>query len=915
MSEVDPVILEIRAEMGRYKAELKNTTALATASFARQERDVLRLEKQIRASSANISSTLRGLTGVFAGALSVQQVKVAIDSYTRFTNQLRVAGLEGEKLERTQQQLFEVAQRYGVELEVLGNLYGGVAQTSKDLGASQTQILALTAATSQALKITGVSAAQAGGAILGLTQSLASGVVRAEEFNQINEGGLRPLLAVVAANEKFGGSVAKLRNAVVAGKVTSQEFFQAILKGAGTLEGQAAKATLTLSGAMTKLANAFSVYIGQAAEANGATAAVAGGLELLATNLDTVADAIAVIAAVLLGRYVAGAIAASAATGVVSTALFAMQARAIGAATTMEALALTGAAAGRALLAAFGGPVGIAVTALALGIGYLATRNEEAAQAARVNAQAQQILGDSTKKASDAVEKLASAHGKARQEALKAAKAEYENTKQKLASAQASLMLASAEYARLRTDIQAGRGPGASAAYGAPGYAAGAVRTGTDQAAEKKVLEAVQAGESAVIQLMGSLERLRGAIAAPESAIPSVPDGKKKKGRHGRSAAEIQAEVDDKIRQFGEQELRARLDIATDIDKRAELQGEIYEREYQNQIAEIQANKEYSAAQKALLRAAIQRLHGRDGKGALTSDSPEGISINREVERQRRAQDERDLQMRREALEADADLVEGRAARLEIERRILDLAQQEEISRLEASIAAGEIADAEKARALLARKQSAGRENLLRQYETPLDRYRRSFNDPSDQVEEAVVSRLEQVDDAISDAITKRLGVKDPLIASLLDILIQQVLMKPIADALAGARGAGGGGVGGFLGSVVGSIFGRASGGYNAPHSVTRVNENRGGGVELLRMGSQGGHVIPLGQARASSGAGVTKIYQINVSADHSVTPAGFAQGLAESILKRAQQMDSATARATLGAVPRMLSQQNRYGG
>lgn len=929
-AEIDPVILDIRAEMGRYKAELRNSTALAQTSFARQEQSIKNLERQIRASSANIGSTLKGLAGTFGAALSVQQVQQAIDSYTRFTNQLRVAGLEGQNLTRTQQQLFETAQRYGVELEVLGKLYGGAAQAGRDLGASQGQILQLTEATSQALKITGVSAAQAGGAILGLTQALASGIVRAEEFNQINEGGLRPLLSVVAANEKFGGSVAKLRIAVADGKVTSQEFFQAILKGAASLDGQVSKAALTLSGALTQLSNAFSVYISQAADSNGVTSAVAGALELLANNLDTVAEALAVLAAILLGRYVAGAVAAAASTGVVSTAIFALQARAVGAATTMEALALASATAGRAMLAAFGGPVGVAVTALAIGIAYLATKNDEAAQAARANEQAQAILEDTSKKAADAVERLASAHGKARQEALKAAKAEYELVKQKLASAQASLLLATAEYSRVRAKVaaenaeDAGRSDSRSANFGigANGRSAGA--NATQRNAElDAALTNVLAGEKVAVSLMGDLERLRKAIEAPDSspaAIDQKSNNKKnkgeKKGPKGRDPADIEREVADKMRTLAEEELRARLDVTIGAEKRAEIQGELLELEYKNRIAEINASKDYSDAQKARLRAATNRVFGRDVNGQLPSDSPQGIALNRELERARRELEERDLSMRRDALEAESDLVEGRMARLDIERRILDITQEEERSRLEAAIAAGEIADAVQARALLERKQAADRTRLGQQFESPFEAYSRKLRNTgdnlNDEVESLIVERLDQVDDAIADAISSKIGVKDPLIKQLLALFIQQNLLRPIADALSGSRG-GSGGVAGIFSSIIGSVFGRASGGYAAPNSTVRVNENRGSGVELLRMGSRGGTVIPLGQARAAQG-GTVKVYNINVSADNSVTPAGFARGLAQNILAEAKRMDAQMAGATLQSVPGYLATKDRYG-
>jgi len=119
---------------------------------------------------------------------------------------------------------------------------------------------------------------------------------------------------------------------------------------------------------------------------------------------------------------------------------------------------------------------------------------------------------------------------------------------------------------------------------------------------------------------------------------------------------------------------------------------------------------------------------------------------------------------------------------------------------------------------------------------------------------------------------------------------------------------------GGIFGSIIGSLFGRASGGHVAPRSIHRVNESSGG-VELLRMGPQGGEVIPLGQTRATaSGGTVNRIYNISVSADNSVTPAGFARGLASQILGEARRMDAQASRETLRAVPGTIAKANRYG-
>jgi tape measure domain-containing protein len=916
VAEIDPVILDIRAEMGRYKAELRSSTALAQASFQRQEQSIQRLERQIRASSGNIAGTLRGLSGAFAGAFSAQQVSSLIDSYTRFNNSLRVTGLEGERLSATQEKLFAVAQKYGVELEALGNLYAGAAQSQRDLGASQEQILVLTEQTAQALKITGTSTAQASGAILGLSQALASGTVRAEEFNQINEGGLRPLLQVVANTDKYGGSIAKLRVAVAAGKVSSKEFFDALQSGSAQLSGQASKAALTLEGAFNKLTNALSQYIGKSAESNGVTGAIAAGLELLAKNLDTVADALAVVGAVLLGRFAAGMVAGTASTALASTALFAFQARAVGAASTLEALGLVAATTGRTLLAALGGPVGLAVTALALAFGYLATQETEAARAANISARAQQIAGDTTRKASDAVDALASAHGKAREEALKAAKAEYENTKQKLASVQASILLAKTEArkARDQTIADAGSSDSRSANFGLGSNG----KSASDNSKRVRDADAeLAAQEQAYGTLYASYLRLYSAIRAPESpVVPTTPTDKKKKGRKGRDPADIEREFQEKLGQLYEEQLRAQLDITTDAEKRAELQGALYEIEYRNRISEINAAKDLSQAQKAKLRAATNAIYGRDANGDLTSASPQGIGINRELEAKLRDLQIAALSDQQETLRQEADLVDTRTERLAIERRILDAAQEEERQRLEAAIAAGDIKDAEEARANLARRQSLQNAALGRQFESPLQQYQREiYGDINDRVQDIEVDGLRKLGDALTTSTKNALGLRGALgdiAGELIRIGIERQIIGPLANTLFGAASGGGGGA---IGSLIGKLFGRASGGYVAPGSLTRVNEGRGG-VELLRMGPQGGQVIPLGQTRAAaSGGTVVKNYNISVSADNSVTPAGFASGLAQSILAEAKRMDARTAQATLSATPGVLRRAERYGG
>lgn len=820
MAEIDPVILQLRAEMGRYRAELKSATALSENSFNRIDRDVKRLEQQFAKSSNAIGGSLRGLAGTFAAAFSTQQVVGLIDSYTRLQNSLKVAGLEGENLAGVQQRLLDLSGRYGVNIEELARLFGNSSQAASDLGASQDQLVQLTEATAQSLKITGTRAAQAQGAILGLTQALASGTVRAEEFNQINEGGLRPLLQLAANTEQFGGSVAKLRQAVVDGKVSSEQFFQAILNGSAELEGKASKATLTLAGAFESLSSQLTVYVGQAAEANGVTNALATGIQTLANNLDTIIPALAIIATAIGVRFVGSLIAAqgalagtAASMGVVGAASFALQARLLGAATGMEAAAF----AARGLQAALLGPAGVAlaITAVGLGLGYLATRSNEAAKATEAYATAQREAENASKQAADAADQLATATGRAREEALANAKAIREETKQKLASAQASLILAAAEAQRANAFAQRARASGGLAAADPRVAQAGGRRLADAAAARARTADANErAAFASVRQLEASLGKINAAInGVPAVGSVAAPSSRARRSGTGPASSEsslTQSDIDGAARQL--RDVGATLaDALRRVDDYARQQFDLATAGNQNE--------------QDLTRAALQ-------------------------------------------------LAETRQERADLEARLIDLQFSQERAEQElvlATIGSSETAK-EIARARLAvldALQNQARREASIANQSPGQRFLRDLGisgaNINDQFESVAVDGLQSLNDGLVDAIVnaKSLGqvfsgVAKQIVADLLRIAIQQAVIRPLAESLFGGGG-GGGGFGGIL-SFASLFAGRASGGPVSAGRIYRVNEAAGaGGVELFQP-AQNGNIVPLGQARAAMNGGQQSI-------------------------------------------------------
>lgn len=857
MAEIDPVILELRADLGKYRADLQSTTSQVQRLLGNQEKSAQRLEAQMRKSSGAIGASLRGLAGTLGTYFTGRELTGLIDSFTRLQNSLRVAGLEGAKLESVQTQLLDLSTRYGVGIEGLANLYGKATDAGRSFGASEAEILQLTEATSQALLITGTSAAQAQGAILGLSQALASGTVRAEEYNQINEGGLRPLLQAAAATEKYGGDINKLRTAVLAGKVSSQEFFNAIQAGSAQLAGQASKATLTLSGAFEALTSQLTVYIGQSSQANGVTAALAGALQLLANNLDKVIPALAIIAAGLGIGLVTNAIRAR-------VALLA----ASGAAVTFAG---TATAAGRALLAAFGGPVGVAITALVVGIGYLVSQTDEAVRAAK-EAELQAIRTASAQETEKrATELLAAAKGSEKVAQIAATKASRDRAAQALQTAKAlqaeakAALVAARAQARQTFEKSAGD-TGFLATFGrALGGAGGAgptITPGTAQAnnLDRKANAAqveLDRANKAIAELEGQVDGLTAAIGdgAKAPKLAAAGDAKKpKKGRasSGPSISDINDRFESELASIAQQTISARQSLATSAGDRAELELRAVEAARVEALRSLSADKDYSQAQKARVKDALDNL---------AEFERERIARDLRIQKEEELADIADTQFRAQsdALRQQYDLAKSQTERRDLAYEIIDLEYRYRDASLRAVEENEDLADAVRQRAAIERAalasgrdrtMEAARRDTAGPLENYFDRAKKDAAELNEAYQQIAVDGLGSVTDALTETATGflKLGgtagkVIDGIISDLIRLFIQQQITGLFGSLFGGGKQQAASGIA----AGVGKFFGRASGGYVAPGQTVRVNEQRGG-AEYLRMGSQGGTVIPLGQ-------------------------------------------------------------------
>jgi tape measure domain-containing protein len=254
------------------------------------QRALEQIEKQTGSMAAVLAGamgTLARIGGLLAASFSAKAILDAADAFTRFNNSLQVAGVTAGNLATVQERLFAAANRNGVEIGALSQLYSRAAMAGSELGASQDKLLKFVDGVTAALRLQGGSTEAASGALLQLSQSLGSGIVRAEEFNSLLEGAFPIAQAAARGIDGMGGSVAKLRSAIADGHVTSAAFFNGLLKGFTDTEKQAAAMNLTVGAALTVLNNGFTRAVGSADQMTGASAGLASAIANLGRGLDS----------------------------------------------------------------------------------------------------------------------------------------------------------------------------------------------------------------------------------------------------------------------------------------------------------------------------------------------------------------------------------------------------------------------------------------------------------------------------------------------------------------------------------------------------------------------------------------------------------------------------------------------------
>ena len=237
-----------------------------------------------------VSLLQRGLRALGA-AFTVTEVLRAVDSYTNMENQLKILGYSQDQVAAGMEKLYGIAQKSRAPYEQIVNLYGKMGQAAGELGKSEADMMRFTELAGKALAVQGTSGNAARGVLIQITQAMGEGIVRAQEWNSMVENARPLLLAAARGMEEAGGSVAKLRQIMLDGRLTSEAFFDAVIKGGGQLDEQFANTVPTVMQGLTMVYNSFQRFLGQSGAVAAVSYVIGNALAFVAENFAVLANA------------------------------------------------------------------------------------------------------------------------------------------------------------------------------------------------------------------------------------------------------------------------------------------------------------------------------------------------------------------------------------------------------------------------------------------------------------------------------------------------------------------------------------------------------------------------------------------------------------------------------------------------
>lgn len=272
----------LSSEYTRLKnAAMQAAKAQQDAAKAGQGADFQKAATSLQSQVVRLGRATAGLFVVAQLIDYTKQLAGLADQYQQISARIRLAtGATGDYA-AAQREVIAIAQRQGVSLSTVAQLYTRVSNALRNSGTTQAEVLAITEDVGRALRISGASGQEAASAMLQFSQALGAGVLRGEELNAILEAA--PRLAQAIA-DGLAVPVGQLKQLGADGVLTSELVAKALRSQSQLLAQESRALPDTIPQAWERLGNAVQRTVGELDKALGVTPAIARALTAVANS-------------------------------------------------------------------------------------------------------------------------------------------------------------------------------------------------------------------------------------------------------------------------------------------------------------------------------------------------------------------------------------------------------------------------------------------------------------------------------------------------------------------------------------------------------------------------------------------------------------------------------------------------------
>ncbi|KZQ54977.1 tape measure protein [Klebsiella aerogenes] len=301
------VVYEVDMDTSRLLAARREVDAALNGlngSMGRLEASVNRTERSI----GSMERTMSSLSGVAKGllaALSVQQVASYADAWTELNNKVANSVRTGETQAEVMQRIFDVSQATQSSLNGTATLYARLERGTRTYNTSAEDLTRLTTIINQGFAVSGATAQEAENAIIQLSQGIASGVLRGEEFNSVSEQGSRLMVALA---DSMGVSIGQLRAMAAQGQLTTDVVVKGLLSQGDVIGKEFANTTVSIAKGLQVAGNNVTKFFGENSTVKSFAAGFRDSVITISENLETLSSVLLVVAGIMGSRY-AGALA------------------------------------------------------------------------------------------------------------------------------------------------------------------------------------------------------------------------------------------------------------------------------------------------------------------------------------------------------------------------------------------------------------------------------------------------------------------------------------------------------------------------------------------------------------------------------------------------------------------------------